>query len=248
MICLFISLILYLVLHLFSSCSPFTFHSFFICSFCVFFSIFPCSPFVFLVFHIRFPLVHLFSDYFPFILHLFSICSAFVFHLPYVCFSFVVIYFTLILHFSLICSPFVFVFIYFPFIFHLFVHLFHSHLFRRSFAILSWGQIWFARGQGSIPFCRVIDFPLEISAKPTEWMSRREAKFSGKDSARQTWFRDKRAAVIQIEMHVCPRSGIRRTWRHIQDAQYCHISLWINSELILLEWLRGKMVEKEIDR
>lgn len=195
------------------SCSSFTFYSFFICSFCFFPQFFRVPSLCFLVFYIRFPLVlHLFFDYSPFILHLFSICSAFVF-LPYVCFSSVIIYFMLILHFSLICSLFAFFvsFILPPFIFHLFVHLFHSHLFRRSFAILSRGQIWFVRGQGSISFCRVIDFPLEISSKPTEWMSRRKAKFSGKDSARQTLFRDKRAAVIQIEMHVRPRSGIRRT-------------------------------------
>lgn len=44
-----------------------------------------------------------------------------------------------------------------------------------------------------------------------EWMSRRNAKFSGKDSVRQTWFRDKGAVVIQIEMLIHPHRGIQGT-------------------------------------
>lgn len=144
----------------FSSRSPFMFHSFSIRSFRVF------SPRSFRVCSLFVP--HPFSTCPPFvlrfILHLFSIRSPFVFHPPYVCFSFVVIYFTLILHFPLIRF---FIRFFFSFIYHLFSIYSPSRSrfispFSENLAILSRSQIWFVRGQGSIPFCRVINFPLEF--------------------------------------------------------------------------------------
>lgn len=197
----------------------------------VFFLLDP-SAFVLCLFHIRFPLVlHLFFDLFficfQFVLRLFSTLLMFVFHLS----SFILRSFFISPSFV---SSFAFFFfhlftIYFPFILHL-------------------GPVLFLRSRRISPFfheakygsCavkaqyRFVAWSIFRSnfREANEWMSRRNAKFSGKDSARQTWFRDKGAAVIQIEMHIRPRSGIQGTWRRIQGAQCRHISLWINSELI----------------
>lgn len=213
----------------FSSRSPFMFHSFSIRSFRVF------SPRSFRVCSLFVP--HPFSTCPPFvlrfILHLFSIRSPFVFHPPYVCFSFVVIYFTLILHFPLIRFFIRFFFIYLPFIFHLFSISvpFYFSVSRRISPFFHEAKYGSCAVKAQYRFVAWSIFRSNFR-EANEWMSRRNAKFSGKDSARQTWFRDKGAAVIQIEMHIRPRSGIQGTWRRIQGAQCRHISLWINSELI----------------
>lgn len=123
--------------------------------------------------HTRFPLVlHLFFDYSPFILHLFSICPPFVFRPPYVCFSFIAIYFTLVLHFP----PPSFVF---TSILHLF-SIYSSFHFPFISPLVHEAEYGFVRGQGSIPFCRMIDLPLEISWKPANGCQGETQSFPGR--------------------------------------------------------------------
>lgn len=171
------SLISYLILHLFLSCFPF--YILFISHlFCVFSNFFLCV-FLSYLFHIRICTCS------PFVLRLFSVYSSFVFNLFYVCFPpslylFFICRHLFYAHSSFLPHLFSICFfhlfsIYFPFILH-----FIPHLFFRSFAILSWSQIWFVRGQGSIPFCRMIDFPLEISSKPANGCQGETQSFPGK--------------------------------------------------------------------
>jgi len=151
----------------FPSYSPFMFHSFPI-YFIFFLRFFFCIPPVFVPhsfstcssFVLRF-ILHLFSICFPLTLCLLFICR----HLFYAHFSFLPHLFSI---FILSFSPF-------PFSF-----LFLSSLPFISFATLSWNQIRFVRGQGSIPFCRVIDFPLEISSKPANGCQGEMQSFPGK--------------------------------------------------------------------
>lgn len=153
-----------------------------------------------------------------FILHLFSICSSFVFHLPYVCFSFV-IFFTLIPHFFLICSPFVFFFhsfiIHYLFVLHfILIYFFHSPFFHEA----KYGS----RSRLNTVLSRD-RFSARNFLEVNEWMSRRNAKFSKKDSARHTWFQDKGAAVIQIERHI----HILTLW-HSKSLTYTGCSILLN--------------------
>lgn len=117
---------------------------------------------------------------------LFSVCSTSVFHLSSICSS---IYSSFVFNsFSVCFPPSLCLFficrhlfyahssfpphsflhsLFFSFIYHLFSIYSPSRSrfispFSENLAILSRSQIWFVRGQGSIPFCRVINFPLEF--------------------------------------------------------------------------------------
>lgn len=164
----------------FSTCFPVVFHF-------MFYSFLICTVF-FPIFFLYVRLLFVPHSY----LHLFSICSSIIFRLFFICFQFVLRLFSTFLIFVFHLSPFILrsFFISSSFVLHLFFHLFSiyfpfifyfiPHLFFRSFAILSWSQIWFVRGQGSIPFCRMIDFPLEISSKPANGCQGETQSFPGK--------------------------------------------------------------------
>lgn len=172
------SLISYLVLHLFPSCSPFMFYSlphlFILC--------FPPPPRFFVFFlclsHIRFPLV------LRFVLRLFSVYSSFVFNLFYVCFLPSLCLFFICRHLFYAHSSFlphlfsICFFIYSPFIFHLF---FISFPFISPFVCHSFMKPNMVRARSRLnTACRMIDFPLEISSKPTNGCQGETQSFPGK--------------------------------------------------------------------
>jgi len=169
MICLFTSLILYLVPQLFSIYVSFISHLFYVFSSFFFYSSCVCSTFVFYLFFICS------SIYSSFIFNLFSVCFLPSLYLLFICRHLFYAHSSFLPH---LFSIFVF-----SFTLHFLLHFYtsgHSHLFPRSFATLSWNQIRFVRGQGSIPFCRVIDFPLEISSKPANRCQGETQSFLGK--------------------------------------------------------------------
>lgn len=199
---------------MFPSCPLFMFHFSFVCSmsFPRFFLVFlPCLfhiRFFFFAFYLFFVLfficfqfvLHLFSIFlmfvFPllFFLHLFLISSSFVLHLFFFFHSFI-IHYLFVLHFILI-------------------YFFHSPFFHEA----KYGS----RSRLNTVLSRD-RFSARNFLEVNEWMSRRNAKFSKKDSARHTWFQDKGAAVIQIERHI----HILTLW-HSKSLTYTGCSILLN--------------------